>query len=137
MATIIANPSNSISLIGRLASDPKVFENRDGSKKVLGTIMVNGSKAGTVDAIPFQAFVPARVAKAGKLNGWGSVHKGDLVHMSGSLRSGAYTGADGNTVYTLAVTVQGFTFLESRSAKAARGAAPAVTEAPAEELPFA
>lgn len=136
MATIIANPSNSISLIGRLAADPKIFENKDGSRKVLGTIMASGAKAGTVDAVPFEAFVPSRVVKAGKMNGWGAAHKGDLIHATGSLRSGSYAGADGKTVYTLAVSVQGFTFLESRAAKAARAAAPAVTEAPAEELPF-
>ena len=130
MATIISNPSNTISLIGRLASDPKAITNKDGSKKVLGTLMVHGAKQGTTDAVPFQAFIPARVVKTGKMNGWTAVHKGDLVHMSGNLRSGRYTDKDGKTVYTLTVNVQGFTFLESKATKDARATAPAVAEAP-------
>lgn len=62
----MSNPLNHGHITGRLAKDPKVFNNDDGSKKVLFTIMVdrnykNGAGEREADAVPVEAFVSARI----------------------------------------------------------------------------
>lgn len=121
----MANVANSTTLIGRLAADLKTFQNADGSKKVLGTLMIdrnfqNAKGETESDAIPFEAFIRKTVEGTGP---YAYMHKGDQVAISASLRQDRYTGKDGREVYALKVVAEDVTFLESRSVTQARLAA--------------
>lgn len=112
----MSNPRNIGQLIGRLARDPKVFENQDGSKKVVFTVFadrnyVNGQNERQSDAIPVEAFVRAQAQGLGP---YANIHKGDLVAIGYALRMDRYvkSGAD---VFDLKVIVEEVTFLESRT----------------------
>lgn len=119
----MTNPANNVSTIGRLASDPKVFENQDGSKKVLFTVYADrnytdrNGKRGS-DALPFEAFVPAKVSGIGP---YANVHKGDLVAVSSVLRMDNYTDeATGRKVFKLKIISEDIKFLESKAATTQR-----------------
>ena len=61
------NPRNFGIAIGRLGRDPKVFMNRDGSKKILMSLAVRQNYKGSdgkhgVDWVDLEAFVPANAA---------------------------------------------------------------------------
>ena len=115
----MTNPANNAGTIGRLASDPKVFENEDGSKKILFTVYADrnytdrNGKRGS-DALPFEAFVPAKVSGIGP---YANVHKGDLVAVSSVLRMDNYTDeATGRKVFKLKIISEDIKFLESKAA---------------------
>lgn len=119
----MTNPANNVGTIGRLASDPKVFENQDGSKKVLFTVYADrnytdrNGKRGS-DALPFEAFVPAKVSGIGP---YANVHKGDLVAVSSVLRMDNYTDeATGREVFKLKIISEDIKFLESKVATTQR-----------------
>ncbi|WP_338675951.1 hypothetical protein V1460_25505 [Streptomyces sp. SCSIO 30461] len=117
----MANPNSTASVIGRLANDPKVFENRDGSKKVMLTAFVDrdytdrqGNRIS--DALPFEAFVRAETQGTGP---FAHVHKGDLVALSYEPRLNCYT-KNGAEVFELKLEIQNISFLESRATTQAR-----------------
>ncbi|WP_093802215.1 single-stranded DNA-binding protein [Streptomyces sp. Wb2n-11] len=158
----MSNPRNNGQLIGRLANDPKVFENKDGSKKVLFTVFAdraytNAQNQRDSDAVPVEAFVRAQTQGLGP---YSNIHKGDLVAVGYMLRMDRYS-KNGEQVFDLKVISEDITFLESRSVTQARlnervraaeaqnqalqtPAAPVVAAAPAvahvsavdEQLPF-
>ena len=114
----MTNPANNAGTIGRLASDPKVFENEDGSKKILFTVYADrnytdrNGKRGS-DALPFEAFVPAKVSGIGP---YANVHKGDLVAVSSALRMDNYTDeVTGRKVFKLKIISEDIKFLESKA----------------------
>lgn len=118
----MSNPANNSNLIGRLAGDPKIFENTDGSKKVLFTLYadrnyLNSKGERDSDALPLEAFVPAKVNGVGP---YSNIHKGDLVAVGSTLRMDTYQDASGKTVYKLKVIAEDIRFLESRSVTSAR-----------------
>lgn len=118
----MSNPSNNSNLIGRLAGDPKIFENKDGSKKVLFTLYadrnyLNSKGERDSDALPLEAFVPAKVNGVGP---YSNIHKGDLVAVGSTLRMDTYQDASGKTVYKLKVIAEDIRFLESRSVTSGR-----------------
>lgn len=118
----MSNPANNSNLIGRLAGDPKIFENKDGSKKVLFTLYadrnyLNSKGERDSDALPLEAFVPAKVNGVGP---YSNIHKGDLVAVGSTLRMDTYQDASGKTVYKLKVIAEDIRFLESRSVTSAR-----------------
>lgn len=113
----MTNARNSGHLIGRLARDPHVSDNRDGSHTVLFTLMVernytNGDGVREADAIPLEAFVPASASSMGP---FGLIHQGDLVGVATRLRQDHYVRNDGTEAFPLKVIVEDVTFLESRS----------------------
>jgi single-stranded DNA-binding protein len=117
----MSNPRNTGQLIGRLARDPRVFENSDGSKKVLFTVyadrnFTNGQNQRDSDAIPVEAFVRSSTNGIGP---FGNIHEGDLVGLSTSLRMDRYS-KGGSQVYETKVIVEDITFLESRSVSQTR-----------------
>ncbi|MFD4946999.1 single-stranded DNA-binding protein [Streptomyces sp. NPDC058409] len=160
----MSNPRNNGAIVGRLANDPKVFENKDGSKKVLFTIFAdrnytNGQNQRDSDAVPVEAFVRAQTQGLGP---YSNIHKGDLVAVGYTLRMDRYF-KNGEQIFDLKVISEDITFLEPRSVTQARltervqtaeaqnqaikqeqaapvaAAAPAVAHASAvrdEELPF-
>ncbi|MEV7872479.1 single-stranded DNA-binding protein [Streptomyces sp. NPDC088124] len=112
----MANPRNNGQLIGRLANDPKVFENRDGSKKVLFTVFTdraytNAQNQRDSDAVPVEAFVRAQTQGAGP---YAKIHKGDLVAVGYTLRMDQYS-KGGERFFDLKVISGDITFLEPRS----------------------
>ena len=131
--------------IGRLTRDPKVFDNTDGSKKVMLTLACQDNfkgkdgKKGT-QFIPLTAFVSKD--KDG-LGVYAYMHKGDLVGVEYAVRTGSYTDENTKeTVYTTELYVQSADLMENASttqARAAQNAAGAVAPeaAPAEDAtPF-
>ncbi len=104
---------------GRLAADPRVFTNSDGSKKVMFTVMVDrqfrnretGERLS--DAIPLEAWVAATTEGTGP---FGYLGKGDQVTVSYAVRSSTYPDkTTGEIQYGLALTVTDLQFLESRA----------------------
>ncbi|MEU0030747.1 single-stranded DNA-binding protein [Streptomyces sp. NPDC006335] len=117
----MSNPRNNGQLIGRLANDPKVFENKDGSKKVLFTVFTdraytNAQNQRDSDAVPVEAFVRAQTQGLGP---YANVHRGDLVAVGFSLRMDRYA-KGGEQVFDLKVISEDITFLESRATTQAR-----------------
>lgn len=133
---------NTGNLIGRLAADPKAFENKDGSKKVVFTLYADRpyKKDGKTisDAIAVEAFVSN---KTNGLGPFGFVNKGDMVALTTHIEQMPYTAANGETVYPAAkIVIDEIQFLESRGTTQGRLAkrevaaeAPAAEAAPAAE----
>lgn len=124
----MSNPRNNGTVIGRLANDPKVFENKDGSKKVLLTIFAdrnytNAQNERQSDGIPVEAFVRSQTQGLGP---YSNIHKGDLVAVGYTLRMDRYS-KNGEQVFDLKVTAEDITFLEPRSVTQARLAERVVT----------
>ncbi|MGW3973848.1 single-stranded DNA-binding protein [Streptomyces ardesiacus] len=117
----MSNPNSTASVIGRLANDPKVFENKDGSKKVMLTAFVDRSYTDSQgnrisDALPFETFVRAQTQGIGP---FAHVHKGDLVSLSYEPRMNRYT-KNGVEVFEVKLEIQNISFLESRATTRAR-----------------
>lgn len=101
---------------GRLTREPVVFENKDGSRKVLFTLAVPNNyknKEGKRDAnfIAYEGFVNAD--KVG-LGVYDYMHTGDLVSVSYSVRSKNYTRKDGTAVYEQILQVEDVELRESQ-----------------------
>lgn len=112
----MSNLANNGTIIGRLARDPKVFKNEDGSAKVVFTVFANRNfknRAGErlSDAIPLETFINKDVNF--EATPYANVHKGDLVAVGTELRMNDYE-RNGETVRDLKVIATGITFLESR-----------------------
>lgn len=134
---------NSVKLTGRLTRDVTVFDNKDGSKTVVGNLAVRRSFQNTVDGekktlsdyIPFRHRVDTKTQDAGS---WAFTGKGDLIAISAELRSSTVTAPDG-TQYRVDVELDEFpTFLEPKSvtqARRATGAAAAATAGAAADVP--
>ncbi|MFC9755207.1 single-stranded DNA-binding protein [Streptomyces sp. NPDC056921] len=117
----MSNPRNNGTITGRLASDPKVFENKDGSKRVLFTIYAgrnytNAQNQRDSDAVPVEAFVHAQTQGVGP---YSHIHKGDLVAVGYTLRMDRYT-KNGEQVFDLKVVSEDISYLEPRSVTQAR-----------------
>lgn len=113
----MSNLSNFGSLTGRLASDPRVFVNNDGSKKVKMTLMVDrgyvdrNTNQRPSDGIDVEAFVNKETNGNGP---YGSIHKGDQVQLGIELRKDIYE-QNGQTRYEQKVIVTDVKFLEPKS----------------------
>lgn len=120
----MSNPRNTGTLIGRLARDPKVFENADGSKKVLATVMVDrdytvgdgDERTRPSDGIPVEAFYGKTAPSTGL---WGYVHKGDLIGVQTTLQFQSYDKGS-ETVYETKVIAESITALEPKSVTTGR-----------------
>ncbi|MBD0673990.1 single-stranded DNA-binding protein [Streptomyces sp. CBMA156] len=117
----MANPRNNGQLIGRVANDPKVFTNKDGSKKVVFTVFTdraytNAQNQRDSDAVPVEAFVRAQTQGTGPYD---NIHKGDLVAVGYTLRMDRYS-KGGEPVFDLKVISENITYLEPRSVTQAR-----------------
>lgn len=109
------NPRNNGIAIGRLASDPRLFENKDGSRTVRLTVLVdqdftdrNGERG--TDAVPVERFIPAD-----RGNGvFDMVHQGDLVQVSYRTTTDSYVDRNGERRYVTKLIVADVQMLESR-----------------------
>lgn len=115
------NPRNNGTAIGRLASDPRFFDNKDESRTVRFTVLVdqdfvsaNGERG--VDAVPVERFIPAD-----RGNGvFDMVHQGDLVQVSYRTTVDSYVDRDGERRYVTKLIVADVQMLESRKVTTAR-----------------
>lgn len=109
------NPRNNGIAIGRLAYDPRFFENKDGSRTLRLTVLVdqdftdrNGERG--TDAVPVERFIPSD-----RGNGvFDMVHQGDLVQVSYRTTVDSYVDRDGNHRYVTKLIVADVQMLESR-----------------------
>lgn len=112
----MANPNNNGTVVGRLARDPQIFVNGDGSRTVYVTVAAQNnfiSRDGSRHAefIPLEVFIPAD-----RGNGvYDLIHQGDLVAVSYSVRVTEYEGA-----YTTRLTIDSLQMLEGKGTTSAR-----------------
>lgn len=127
----MSNAANTGNLIGRLAADPRVFSNADGSKKVAFALYIDRAyktrDGKTItDQVSVEAFVNNQVDGLGPYT---NVHKGDLVALNTHIEQVPYEDKAGKTVYPAAkIAVDSITYLESRTTTQARLAKRVVSE---------
>lgn len=119
------NLRNQGMVIGRLARDPMVYNNRGGSRKILLTVAAQDNyvdKDGKRQSqfVSLEAFVRANQRGNGVYD---CVQQGDLISCSYSVRNNTYTDKNGETVYGQVLLVDEVALLESKAAKEARLAA--------------
>lgn len=109
------NPKNFGVAIGRLASDPRFFSNRDGSRTVRFTVLVDqdfvnaGGERGT-DAVSVERFIPND-----RGNGvFDMIHQGDLVEVSYRITTDSYVDRNDERRYVTKLIVSDIQMLESR-----------------------
>lgn len=109
------NTRNNGTAIGRLASDPRFFDNKDGSRTVRFTVLVDQNFVGAngergVDAVPVERFIPAD-----RGNGvFDMAHQGDLVQVSYRATTDSYVDRNGERRYVTELIVADVQLLESR-----------------------
>lgn len=109
------NTRNAGTAIGRLASDPRFFDNKDGSRTVRFTVLVdqdyvnaNGERG--TDTVPVERFIPAD-----RGNGvFDMAHQGDLVQVSYRATTDSYVDRNGERRYVTKLIVADVQLLESR-----------------------
>lgn len=132
------NACNYGTVIGRLARDPQIFTNEDGSRKVLMTVMVrrNYKQNGTYqsDAVSLEAYLP----KEFNAPIYNMIHQGDQVAVMYTVRSSSYQ-KDGETIWAEAKQIETIQLLESKTTTDARLAArkAEASAAPVEAAPVA
>lgn len=130
-------------IVGRLTKNPVIFNNSDGSRKVMLTVAAqqnykNAANERGTDFISLEAFVSN---KSQGLGVYEYMHSGDMVGLSYTVKSNSYE-KNGETVYTQVLQVTDVDLMESKAAQARRAAvaanaaavdaaAPAAPEAPA------
>lgn len=125
---------------GRLAKDPVVFNNSDGSKSVRLTVITQNNFKGKdgkrgVTAVPIEAFIPS----GKELGAYAHMHKGDLVGIEYTVVPNNYKDKDGNDVYDITLLAKGADLKEAKSvtdARAAKNAESFVADEAA-DVPFA
>lgn len=111
-------------LEGRLTKDIKVFENSDGSKKVMFTLAAQDNfkgKSGQKESqfIPLVGFI----SKSQSSNGvYDYIHKGDSIAVRYELRNNNYTDKSGEKVYGIDVFIQEIELREGKAVTQARQA---------------
>lgn len=121
------NPNNLVQLKGRLTKDPVFFEpNKDGGRKVMATLAVKNnfkSRDGEYKSefVNLEALV---YSKDGTLGVYDRIHKGDEIHVFGSIAKDAPYEKDGVTVYPeMKIVPSQISFCEAKSVTDARLAA--------------
>ena len=136
----IINPLNNGTVIGRLPKDPKIFENKDGSKSVRFTVMArNGYKnaQGGYDStgVDLEAFIPATAEGNGVYD---ILKKGILVQVTYEIRRNNWPDKNtGEMHYVQVLRVNDVRVLESKAttdARASKGEAAEVAVAEVAEV---
>ena len=103
--------------IGRLVRQPKVYENRDGSHKVLYTLAVSRNfqnKEGKRDSdfVNLEAFLPARSQVDQSV--YSRLRVGELVAARYTIRTSTYTDASGESRGGVSLLTQDVELLEGK-----------------------
>lgn len=119
----VINPLNSGIAIGRLAKDPVVFTNKDGSKKVVVSLALRNNYKdadGNTSSqfIDFEGFV----ASGASAPVFDMVHSGDLVSLMYELRNDNWTDKSGIQHYDVQLRINDVRMLESKETTSGRRA---------------
>lgn len=112
------NLSNYGVLTGRLAKDPLVFDNKDGSRKVKLTLAVQNNyrnkDTGEHEAqfIPVEAFIPADKQNLGAFD---YMHKGDKITVQYAVKATHYTDVSSNEIYAVVLQIENVRLDETRT----------------------
>ena len=126
------NPRNFGIAIGRLGRDPKVFMNRDGSKKILMSLAVRQNYKSSdgkhgVDWVDLEAFVPANSGDGV----YPLLHKGIKLMAMYTVSTSTYVDANGDSQRKQALRIQSIELLDGPTGKTAGNAQSAAMAAAA------
>lgn len=104
--------------IGRLVRQPKVYENRDGSHKVLYTLAVSRNfqnKEGRRDSdfVNLEAFLPA--GRQVEQSVYSRLRVGELAAVRYTIRTSTYTDASGESRFGVSLLTQDVELLEGKT----------------------
>lgn len=117
------NPMNNGTVIGNLTKNPKVLENKDGSKTVYVTVAARDNFKSGADKSYGTQFVQLKgfIRKdAEGLGVYGIMEKGAPWAFVYSVRTNSFADANGEMRYTQELTVESAQALESKTAAEAR-----------------
>lgn len=112
---------------GRLTTDPFIYQNNDGSRKIRITLAVNDNYKNTdgkrsTQFLPLEAFIPVDR----KLGVFDMVHAGDKISAAYTVKNNNYTDKNTNKmIYGLVLQIERISFEESKTTTTARQAAKA------------
>ena len=112
---------------GRLTTDPFIYQNNDGSRKIRITLAVSDNYKNTdgkrsTQFLPLEAFIPVDR----KLGVFDMVHAGDKISAAYTVKNNNYTDKNTNKmIYGLVLQIERISFEESKTTTTARQAAKA------------
>ena len=112
---------------GRLTTDPFIYQNSDGSRKIRITLAVSDNYKNTngkrsTQFLPLEAFIPVDR----KLGVFDMVHAGDKISAAYTVKNNNYTDKNTNKmIYRLVLQIERISFEESKTTTTARQAAKA------------
>lgn len=112
---------------GRLTTDPFIYQNNDGSRKIRITLAVsdnykNPDGKRSTQFLPLEAFIPVDR----KLGVFDMIHAGDKISAAYTVKNNNYTDKNTNKmVYGLVLQIERISFEESKTTTTARQAAKA------------
>lgn len=112
---------------GRLTTDPFIYQNSDGSRKIRITLAVsdnykNPDGKRSTQFLPLEAFIPVDR----KLGVFDMVHAGDKISAAYTVKNNNYTDKNTNKmIYGLVLQIERISFEESKTTTTARQAAKA------------
>ena len=113
---------------GRLTTDPFIYQNNDGSRKIRITLAVSDNYKNTdgkrsTQFLPLEAFIPVDR----KLGVFDMVHAGDKISAAYTVKNNNYTDKNTNKmIYGLVLQIERISFEESKTTTTARQAAKAI-----------
>lgn len=113
---------------GRLTTDPFIYQNNDGSRKIRITLAVsdnykNPDGKRSTQFLPLEAFIPVDR----KLGVFDMVHAGDKISAAYTVKNNNYTDKNTNKmIYGLVLQIERISFEESKTTTTARQAAKAI-----------
>ena len=112
---------------GRLTTDPFIYQNNDGSRKIRITLAVSDNYKNTdgkrsTQFLPLEAFIPVDR----KLGVFDMIHAGDKISAAYTVKNNNYTDKNTNKmIYGLVLQIERISFEESKTTTTARQAAKA------------
>ena len=113
---------------GRLTTDPFIYQNNDGSRKIRITLAVSDNYKNTdgkrsTQFLPLEAFIPVDR----KLGVFDMIHAGDKISAAYTVKNNNYTDKNTNKmIYGLVLQIERISFEESKTTTTARQAAKAI-----------
>ena len=113
---------------GRLTTDPFIYQNSDGSRKIRITLAVSDNYKNTngkrsTQFLPLEAFIPVDR----KLGVFDMIHAGDKISAAYTVKNNNYTDKNTNKmIYGLVLQIERISFEESKTTTTARQAAKAI-----------
>ena len=112
---------------GRLTTDPFIYQNNDGSRKIRITLAVSNNYKNpdgkrSTQFLPLEAFIPVDR----KLGVFDMVHAGDKISAAYTVKNNNYTDKNSNkSIYGRVLQIERSSFEESKTTTTARQAAKA------------